>query len=121
MGDLMAYYVCNRCNRVFSEDEAETETFRHDEIRPVFTERFIVCPSCLSANFDDAAFCYRCHRPVRYEDLRGGYYCRECMHDISDRYHEHKYIAENIDDYAEWLHEQRARNNADEQDEKDRL
>ena len=117
----MAHYVCNRCGAVFSEDEAATETFRHDEVRPTFTENFLVCPSCLSADYDDAAYCYHCHKPMRYEDLKGGYYCKDCMHNIRDRYHEHQYVGENLDDYAEWIHEKRAKNHADEQDAKDMI
>ena len=117
----MAYYVCNRCNAVFSEDDAATETFRHDEVRPTFTENFLVCPHCLSADYDDAAYCYRCRTPVRYKDLFGGYYCKDCMHNIRDRYHEHQYVGENLDDYAEWIHEKRAKNHADEQDAKDMI
>lgn len=116
----MAHYVCNRCGAVFSEDEAATETFRHDEIRPTYTEKFLVCPSCLSADYDDAANCYNCKRPMRYEKLKGGYYCRECLREMSTIPLMRQYIAEDLDSYAEWLHERRARWKADEQDEKDR-
>lgn len=112
----MAHYVCNRCNAVFSEDEAATESFFHDEITPHYTENFLACPHCLSPDYEDAAYCYRCKSPMRYADLKGGYYCRECLSEISDPYHMKQYVLENLDDYAEWLHERRARNNADEQD-----
>lgn len=117
---MAAHYVCNRCRAVFSEDEAATETFRHDEVRPTFVESFLCCPHCLSADFEDAAYCYKCKRPISYSNLKGGYYCPDCMKELRDPYHEHLYVGENLDDYAEWIHERRARNNADEQDEKDR-
>ena len=112
----MAHYVCNRCGAVFSEDEAATETFRHEEIKPTFVERFMCCPHCLSADFEDAAYCYRCKRPMRYGDLKGGYYCKDCLKDITTSYHEHRFVMENLDEYAEYLHELRAMNKADEQD-----
>lgn len=116
----MAHYVCNRCGAVFSEDEAATETFRHDEVRPTFTENFLVCPHCLSADYDDAAYCYHCHKPMRYEDLKGGYYCKSCLREIGTVHLMRLYIKEDLDSFAEWLHERRARYRADEQDEKDR-
>ena len=112
----MAHYVCNRCNAVFSEDEAATESFRHTEVRPTYTENFLACPACLSTDYDDAAYCYRCKQPVRYSELLGGYYCKSCMSDIRNRFSDNSYINENLNDYAEWLHERRAKNNADEQD-----
>ena len=115
----MAHYICNKCGVVFSEDEAATESFRHTEIRPIYTEHFLVCPSCLSSDYEDAAYCYRCKQPHRYADLRGGYYCKTCLSDISNSYLEHQFIKENIDEYAEFLHERRVKNNADEQDPKD--
>lgn len=116
----MAHYVCNHCGSVFSEDEAATETFRHDEVRPTFTESWLICPSCLSSQCEDAAYCYKCQEPMRYEDLKGGYYCEKCLREITTVHSMRLFIKENIDDYAEWLHERRARYKADEQDEKDR-
>lgn len=112
----MAHFVCNICGAVFSEDEAATETFFHDEVRPTYVEKFIACPRCLQANYDEAAYCYRCKKPMRYESLKGGYYCKDCLRDISTKYHEHLYAIENADDYAEWLHERRVKNKADEED-----
>lgn len=115
------HFVCNRCGAVFSEDEAATESFLHNEVRPMFTEHFLACPHCLSTDYEDAAYCYRCKEPKRYEDLKGGYYCIDCMRELRNPYHERLYVSENIDDFAEWLHERRAKNNADEQDAKDMI
>ena len=115
----MSHYVCEHCGAVFDENEAATETFRHAEVQPSYTESWIACPACLSTEVEDAAYCYRCRTPVRYKDLFGGYYCKDCMHDLRDRYHEHQYVGENLDDCAEWIHEKRAKNHADEQDAKD--
>ena len=116
---MSAYYICNRCNAVFSEDEAATESFFHNEVRPTFTENFIACPHCLSTDYEDAAYCYRCKRPMRWKKLRGGYYCEECLKDIRNRYHESRFVNENLDEFAEFMHEARSKNHADEQDEKD--
>ena len=112
----MAHYVCNHCGAVFDENDAATETFRHDEVRPTYTENFLVCPSCLSSDYDDAAYCYKCHEPYRYEHLKGGYYCVNCLNEMTSTRLERRYIRENLDDYAEWLHEIRAKNHTDEQD-----
>jgi len=109
-------YVCDLCGAVFNESEAATETFRHDEVRPTYTESFVACPHCLTTQISDAAYCYRCRKPMKYEDLKGGYYCLDCLREITNRHHEHRYIWEDLDNYAEWLHEKRARNHADEED-----
>lgn len=115
----MAHYVCNRCGAVFDEIEAATENFTHTEIHPYYTETYLACPHCLSNDFEDAAYCYRCKKPIRYGNLRGGYYCKDCIKKLRDPYHERRYISENIDDFAEWIHALRVKNNADEQDAKD--
>lgn len=112
----MAHYVCNYCGAIFSENEAATETFRHTEIRPVYTEKFLVCPACLSSNYDDAAYCYRCKEPKRYEDLAGGYYCRDCMRELRNRYYDNRFINLNYDEYAEMIHELRSKEHTDEAD-----
>lgn len=114
----MSHFVCNRCGAVFSEEDAATESFFHDEVRPTFTEKFMACPRCLQVDYEDAAYCYRCKKPMRYSDLKGGYYCRDCVREITraNPVLEHKYALEMIDDYAEYLHEIRARTNEDEKD-----
>lgn len=117
---MSVHMVCNRCGAVFTEDEAKTENFLHTEIQPMTAETFLACPHCLSENIEDAAYCYRCKQPVRYSDLKGGYYCGECIADMKDRATVSRYIAENIDDFAEWLHEKRMVSNEDEKDQKDR-
>ena len=115
----MEWFICNRCGAAFNEENAATESFRHTEVTPHFTENFLACPGCLSTDYEDAAFCYRCGEPKRYSDLRGGYYCDSCVREISSKPLESLYIRENYDDYADWLHERRAKHNADETDPKD--
>lgn len=112
----MADYICNRCNAAFNDESAGEETLVHDEIRPIYTERFIVCPCCGSADYEDAAYCYKCNQPVRYTDLRGGYYCRDCMKEIRTPQLDKLFVNACIDEYAEWLHERRVRENANEKD-----
>jgi len=101
----MPHYVCNRCGCTFDENEAFYEEFRHDEVPWGGKELFMTCPDCGAADFEDAAYCTRCGRPIKYGDLRGGYYCDECMEEITDIYHEHQFIRSEIDAYAEYLHE----------------
>ena len=117
----MAHYVCTHCGTIFDEEDAATETFRHTEVQPSYTESRIACPACLTTEVEDAAYCYRCREPVKYEDLYGGYYCKNCMRDLRDRYHERLFINECMDEYAEWIHEIRAKNHADEADYKDMI
>ena len=116
----MAHFACNRCGTIFSEDEAATESFRHTEVQPSFTENFLACPACLSTDYDDAAYCYKCGEPKRYKDLKGGYYCMDCLREITTTHQKNRYIRENIDDFADFIHAERAKFNADEQDERDR-
>ena len=115
----MSHYICNHCGAAFDEAQAATETFRHTEVHPSYTESFLVCPSCLSSDYEDAAYCYKCHNPFKYEQLKGGYYCVRCLNQMSSTKIERQYIRENLDDYAEWLHERRAKINVEEQDPKD--
>lgn len=113
----MYHYVCNECGKVFAEDEAGIEENPHTEVTPSYTEKFLVCPECGSANYDDAAYCYRCNSPVPYDDLRGGYYCGGCMElFMSDIYHIKEYVRENADDFAEWMHERLERRTNGNQD-----
>lgn len=109
----MDWFICNECGRVFSGDDSGTEEFLHTEVRPHFVERYVVCPDCGSASYDDAVECCRCGEPRREEDLLGGYYCADCMADLRDAYHEREYVSENLDDYADWIHDRRQRNHAD--------
>ena len=115
----MEWYVCVHCGAVFNSENAATESFRHAEVTPTYTENFLACPGCLSTDYEDAAICYRCHEPVRYKDLYGGYYCKECMRVLRDRHHEHLYVGESLDDFAEWIHARRIKNHAEEQDPQD--
>ena len=101
----MADYICNRCGCTFDENSAFYEEFQHSEIRPCCKEVFMTCPCCGAADYEDAAYCYKCGRPFRYGDLRGGYYCDECVEELTDIYHEHQFIRSEIDAYAEYLHE----------------
>lgn len=100
-------YICNRCNAAFTADEAATETFHHNEYEHGGVEVFLACPSCGSSDYDDAAYCAKCGNPFRYGDLRGGYYCDECIADMTNTHLEHEFIREEIDCYAEWLHERK--------------
>ena len=112
----MQYYVCNHCNRVFSESEAKRVTFLTDGL----SGELAVCPDCLNADYDDAAYCYHCKKPIRYENLKGGYYCTDCLRELSTVHLLRQYIKQDLDSFAVWLHERRARYEADEQDAKDR-
>lgn len=98
----MYHYICNRCGCLFDEDHAEYDVVRQDFGA---TETYMVCPCCGDDDFETAVYCERCGEPKRNGELRGGYYCAECFEEMSTPYHEHQYIKENADDYAEWLHE----------------
>ena len=106
----MKQFICNRCDRAFTEYEADTIDERHDEVRPIFVEHFLCCPGCGSTDFGDAVECCRCHRPYRFTDLLGGYYCKECMEEMRNPYHERLFVDESLDEFAEWLHERRQAN-----------
>jgi len=103
----MPHFVCNRCNRVFDESEAIYERFRHDEVRPIFTELIMTCPDCGAVDYETAAYCYKCGKPSRYGDLKGGYYCAECLDEMTNTYHMKLFIKEESDAFAEWLFERR--------------
>ena len=117
----MSHLVCENCGAVFDENDAAKETFRHTEIHPYFTESWVACPSCLSTDVEDAAYCYRCGEPVKYSDLVGGYYCKSCIREMRGRHSEALFVNENIDEFAEWLHERRVKNHIDEADPKDMI
>lgn len=112
---MAVHMVCNRCKAVFTEDEARTENFLHTEVQPMTAETFLACPHCLSENIEDAAYCYKCNRPMRYSDLKGGYYCMDCIQSMRSKNLDNRYILDNIDDFAEWLHDdiERVRNEVD--------
>ena len=57
---------------------------------------------------------------IRYENLKGGYYCTDCLRELSTVHLLRQYIKQDLDSFAVWLHERRARYEADEQDAKDR-
>ena len=46
-------FKCNRCGQVFHIDDAATEDFLHTEVQPRYVERFLICPYCGSADYDD--------------------------------------------------------------------
>ena len=109
----MASYICWHCGTAFDDETAGEEINIHKEVHPWFVERFIACPACGSTRYEDAVKCRHCKRPFRLADLRGGWYCDECLAEITDTYHEHEFIKAEIDCYADWLHERRQRNEAD--------
>lgn len=94
----MPHFVCE-CGCVFNDHSAFYE--RNDDAL------WMTCPECGRDTFETAAYCYRCGKPFRYGDLRGGYYCDECMDEMTEPYHMKQFIKEEIDSFAEFLHEQR--------------
>lgn len=106
-------YICSVCGITFDDDSGGEELNHHNEVEPSYTERFLVCPACGSSIYEDAFHCYRCKRPFKHYELRGGYYCDECLEEITNRYLERKFIKSEIDCYAEWLYSERKKSNAD--------
>ena len=109
-------FVCNKCGTRFNENEADTEKFVHDEVRPTFVEHYYSCPNCGSMDFEEAMECLRCKRKFPAGELHGMYYCTECMEELMDTVHMKQFIREDMDSYADWIHELRQRNNADGQE-----
>lgn len=108
-------FVCDDCGAKFNEDNAGEELFVHDEVRPRYVERFIKCPKCGSTRFEEAMYCKRCKEPFAEHELRGGYYCDECLEEITTPYHMKLFIKEDLDRFAEWMFLRRQKGGADEQ------
>ena len=49
----MKRYECMNCGVIFDEESAAVADEIHDEVRPRYTEHFLVCPACLSADYID--------------------------------------------------------------------
>ena len=113
----MRDFVCSDCGAKFNEDNAGEDLVVHDEVRPRFVERFIKCPQCGSTRFEDAVYCKRCKEPFVEHELRGGYYCDECLEEITTDHHLREFVKCELDSFAEWMFLRRSKNNADEQEE----
>ena len=106
-------YICHECGMAFDDETAMEQLEVHREVHPWFVEKFLACPACGSTRYEDAAHCRRCNKPYRAKELRGGYYCDDCISEITNTFTEHEFIKAEIDAYAEYLHERRERGGLD--------
>ena len=114
--ESMRDFVCSDCGGKFNEDNAGEHLVVHDEVRPRFVERFIHCPYCKSTRFEDAVYCKRCKKPFAEHELRGGYYCDECLEEITTTSHMKEFIKGDLDCFAEWMFLRRQKNHADDKE-----
>ena len=104
-------YVCKICGYAFNGDEGCVEV--QSIINPWHKEFHIYCPVCGAQSYEPSMTCKRCGESFRSKDLIGGWYCMDCINEMTNTHHEHAYIFENpevLEDYAEWLHDRRAKN-----------
>ena len=106
-------YICYNCGTAFDEETAREHLEFHREVKPWFVEKYLLCPVCGCDRYEDAVKCKKCKRPFRFSDLRGGYYCDDCIEEITNAVTEHEFIKAEIDAYAEFLHERRSRGGLD--------
>lgn len=102
---MMPDFVCHVCGVAFNGDDGCHEV--KSKVLPWFTEYEVSCPACGSQHYSPAHECQRCGGAFREEDLRGGYYCDDCLNEMMNQYHLKLYAQENADDFAEWMHERR--------------
>ena len=102
----MAYFICHDCGEVFHESEAFRETKNYAEDGFIRKETSMLCPSCGNDDFGFACRCERCGEYFVPDKLRGGRYCDGCVSALTTFDNVKKYLSENIDDFAEFIHEQ---------------
>jgi len=96
-------YVCRVCKSVFNGEDGLYKN-------PFTTEFFVACPVCGSESVEQAEYCAECGEAFLPSQIRGGWYCDDCLDSMTTPYHMHQYIIENLDDFAEWMHDRRVRN-----------
>lgn len=101
----MSEFICNDCGHIFYGAEATLVKESHDEIDGDFAEYFMICPCCGSDNFEEAAYCDKCGCSILYEKLKGGYYCPDCMGDWLASSYVIQFAQDEIDAFAEFVHE----------------
>ena len=106
-------WICCDCGAAFNESEARTQTLVTPTERGGKIESYPFCPECGSDNLERASYCCRCGKPYLYKELRGGYYCDSCLIEMQDPYHMRWFIREELDAFAEFMHEQREKGGAD--------
>ena len=111
----MTHYICSKCGAVFTPEEAIVHAFVTPTEVGGKTEGFLFCPECGSPRLEEAYKCRRCKGMYRYADLRGGYYCDQCMMEMQDPYHTKWFIREELDAFAEFMHEIRSKGGADDE------
>lgn len=98
-------FICNNCNATFNENNAFHEVQYHGEVHPGGTELIMTCPECGAVDYEEASYCHKCGDPFLYGDLAGGYYCRECMDELTTAEAAVAFAKDEVDCFAEFLHE----------------
>jgi len=83
----MSLYICTDCGATFDEPKEVTET--HGLETPPY-EKLLVCPECLSSDYDTAVMCGRCKTAVPSAGcyfVDNTHYCTKCFAtlDLTDK------------------------------------
>jgi len=100
----MIDFICADCGEKFNEDNAGEDLVVHDEVRPRYVERFIKCPACGSTRFVQAVYCKKCGEPFEEHELCGGYYCDDCLEELTTEKRIREFIRGDLDCFAEWIY-----------------